>query len=773
MMITDTPLVVPEDLSVVPARDLPATVRDSLGGDFDTGGAVLGRRSSRLNATFVNSAVLRLIAEFHDPTPVVTAVIRHARHTGTSPERVLDECYPALVRLRHLGLLTSADDPDHGPIHQAGEDLGRWKVVDCLQSYEDSDVYTAGDASGELVVCKLGRTPGDTGARCPLRHEAAVLRTLRGRGVTVPELVAFTRDRQRRPLLVMQHIRGRRVDHAAQTMRRADMPRLLKTCARTAGALSAIHAAGMLHGDVHGGNYLLGPDDVVWAIDFPYACPADAPSVRHGVPRLMDPQWARARITGSGEVLNSPAGEQYSMAALLYFLITGTHHYPFVHTERELLESLADGTLRRHSAEEFDPALRETLLVLERGLRRQPDERWPDLAEFSAALTEATDRGSRRIGERTGRLRHRGREHLQAYLSPSASSQSVPPAMASGCAGTASTLWYMSCLTDDPTLLASSVLWTDKALAGDGTMRTAPTSPVRETGTRGSGGAWHGTLGVLGCAVDVSRAFDDRVARAAAARAYLAEHGRHLTPHSPLDLTHGAASCLLMDAHVLDAMPDDEVPSLREAGDRVAGRLGRAVADADSAAGPGLAHGAAGWLLALLAWQAATGRTTAAPGLLDEPLQAVRHAVRERLEGRPGPLGRWCRPGWEASWCNGASGLCLLFLAAAQTLERPDFLQAADDAMRVALDAEPRGLDLCCGYAGRLYALRRLSAATGRDIWRDETERDARAVRDRLPALPDHGFTKGRPGALAALATMSDLFPPFPLVDAPLPPASG
>ncbi|MFE4975382.1 lanthionine synthetase LanC family protein [Kitasatospora sp. NPDC056651] len=767
------PLVVTEDLSVVPARDLSAAVRNSLGSEFDADGAVLGRRNSRLNAVFVNGNVLQLVTEFHDPTPTVTAVIRHAQRTGRSPERILDECYAALVRLRDLGLIRPVGDRAPGPLCGIGDGLLQWRITSCLQSYEDGDVYTATDPSGESVVCKLGREPSRGTLPCDLRHEAAALRLLDGRGVRVPKLVAFTHDREQRPVLVMSRIPGRRVDQEAQVMRRVATPRLLRVCVRTVDTLGAIHAAGMLHGDVHGGNYLLGPDDCVWAIDFPHASTIGRPSVRHGVPRLMDPQWAQARLSGTGDVPDSPASEQYSMAALLHFLITGEHHYPFANTEQELLEHLAAGTVRADFARNVDPVLRETFTVLERGLRREPEERWPNLASFATAFTEAADKGISRIGRRTSGLHHSHREHFQTYLSPSAlSRRPILPTMASGSAGTASALLCASCLTDDPALLAWSVLWADQAVTGDSAGPVAaPESAAREAAAPGRGGAWYGMLGVLGSAVAVSHAIDDRVACAEAARAYLDEHRRQVTPTLPLDLTHGLASCILMNAHVLRALPEDSAAALRELGDRAASRLGQAAVRLPPR--PGLAHGSPGWLLALLAWQAATGRPAQDPGLLGDCLQRVSLALRESLEGPEERLGQWCRPGWESSWCNGATGLCLLLLNGAQTLGRAEFLQAAEAAMLVALRGEPHGHDLCCGSAGRLYVLRRLAEATGQDRWRRQGDTEARAVDEWLPRMPDHGFTKGRAGALAALAVTSESSCTFPLVDAPPPTRPG
>ncbi|MEU9107188.1 lanthionine synthetase LanC family protein [Streptomyces xanthophaeus] len=754
MRLAEGPLVVAADLSIVPADELPATVRESLGTHYDAEGAALGRRASRSNATFVNRDVLALLDEFREPTTVVSAVIHYARRTQQPADLVLEESYQALTKLRRLGLLSAQQETEGaGPILRPGEGMGRWRVVRCLQSYEgeDTDVYLATDAANRTVVCKLARQPDSIELARNIRHEAAALRFLRTYGAPVPEPIETGCDGDGRPVLVMSHVDGTRIDQRAQVLRRTSEHRLLRACSATIDALRRIHAAGALHGDVHGGNYLLTADDTIVAIDFPYASSMRRPAARHGVPRLMDPQWARARLRGETEP-STPEAEQYSMAALIYFLLTGEHHYAPVSTETELLATLADGRLGDRFHTSGGPSLRTVLPVLERALQPEPSQRWPGLPEFSAAFDAAAEKYLAAVSRNSGDRQPTDRPDYTEYLTPAAFTQAPPPSStALGTAGTAVTLLRASSQAEDPTLLAWADLWSDRALEG------VPGHP--------DGGAWHGAIGALGARIAVSHALDDRQTLLETGQEYLREHDRYCTTTAPRDLTHGLASCLLWDAHLLPAV-QAEPTGLLAAGASASALLCGALTRPSRQ--PGLAHGMCGHLLAVLAWHAASGQPLSTPVLVAARLDEIAESFR----GGSGSPEQWCRPGWESSWCNGATGIALLFLTAADALQAPAYVHDAQLALRVALLGEPHGYDLCCGTAGRLYALRRMALATGEGDWRRRADREARDLHEGLTTLKRHGFAKGRAGALAVLGDdvfreSPDAAPGLPLIDAP------
>lgn len=745
MSLIEGPLVVAADAWTILAKDLPAAERQSLGAEYPLDSAVLGRRASRTHSVVVTKPVLDLFEEFRKPTTTALAIARYAARTGQSAEQVLQDSIQVLFRLRQAGLLALEGEVQvHGPVFADGDRLGRWLVRRCLQSYDESDVYLAEDDGGAPVVCKVGRATDNPEIGHALRREAAAMRLLLMRGARVPALIALVTAQGQRPVLTMGYIVGGRVDYRAQELRENSPAELVTICAKTIRALAAIHAQGLLHGDVHGGNYILDEDGQVSTIDLSDVSSVDRPRDRRGVPRLMDPQWASARLAGEPNPANSAAAEQYSMAALVCFLLAGRHHYGTPARVDGLQLALADGRLtdwfeRLSSAE---PA--GVWAVLRRALAVDPADRWSSTEEFAAAFEAAapTYDGLPTPPVLPGIQRVRSR--LSCFAAPPGHPLRAREAsVSSGVAGTAVSLLLASSELQDPVLLAWADLWGQEAAdAGAGV-----------------GGIWHGRLGVLAVRLAISSVFDDRNSRSRALESYLLEHSGYERSGAPLDLTNGLASNVLMDAHLLTLLGD--VPQLREAGSRAAIELTERTAALGP--GPGVAHGPAGHLLALLAWSAATEHPSHDQAAVLDRLTDLSADASQSLGG----ISPWRRTGWEASWCNGASGIALTLLTAAETLGEGTFVSSAEAAMRRALDGQPRGYDLCCGYAGRAYVLARLAQVTGADYWRLRAREDLERLEPAWDAMPRDGLTKGRPGGLGAVLAVETSGLRMPLIDAP------
>jgi serine/threonine-protein kinase len=146
----------------------------------------------------------------------------------------------------------------------------------------------------------------------------------------------------------------------------------------------------------------------------------------------------------------------------------------------------------------------------------------------------------------------------------------------------------------------------------------------------------------------------------------------------------------------------------------------------------GVAHGWAGILYASLRWCRAVGIA------LPESLPAL----LAELAGRAQPWGRGLRWRWVrggdgifsmAGWCNGSAGFVHLWTLAHRVLGEPSHLALAEGAAWNAWEAPGRRGDLCCGLAGRAYALLNLdrhlhgTGAGGNGVWLDR----ARALAER------------------------------------------
>jgi serine/threonine-protein kinase len=103
----------------------------------------------------------------------------------------------------------------------------------------------------------------------------------------------------------------------------------------------------------------------------------------------------------------------------------------------------------------------------------------------------------------------------------------------------------------------------------------------------------------------------------------------------------------------------------------------------------------------------------------------------EDSRGRPDP------GAMSASWCNGAAGLVPLWLAAHDMLGGDRHLARAMASAWTAYEIpHPATADLCCGLAGRAYALAALHRRTADPAWLDR----ARHLADRAMAVEQRDF---------------------------------
>ncbi len=158
-----------------------------------------------------------------------------------------------------------------------------------------------------------------------------------------------------------------------------------------ADAVQAAHDAGIVHRD-------LKPDNVMWdpvtrrvkLLDFGIAAAAD---------QTADQRLTRAGFfvgtllyvapeALSGEMV-TPAADQYSLATIAYFLLSGCHPYTGK-SPREMFTQLLSQPPQPLSAAKdgllVNPAVEAVVM---KGLAKKPEDRYPDVRAFAAALREA------------------------------------------------------------------------------------------------------------------------------------------------------------------------------------------------------------------------------------------------------------------------------------------------------------------------------------------------------------------------------------------------
>jgi eukaryotic-like serine/threonine-protein kinase len=272
------------------------------------------------------------------------------------------------------------------PTNQLETVGGRYRLRERIGHGGMGEVFVAHDARLDReVALKLLRADlaGQPGMRERVLAEARLAARL-----THPNVVAVldTGEEDGRPYVVMERLSGRTL---RDELDRGPMPaeRVRDVGLQVLRALSAAHALGIVHRDVKPGNVLDAGVGTWKVADFGIA------------------KWVHAddTLTGTGELLGSPAyvaperiegtdadhrSDLYSVGVLLYEALSGRK--PFSVTEPiALAERIREGRYEPvdRVLPDADPAISG---VIERAMRRNPDERFRDADEMAAALGDGS-----------------------------------------------------------------------------------------------------------------------------------------------------------------------------------------------------------------------------------------------------------------------------------------------------------------------------------------------------------------------------------------------
>jgi eukaryotic-like serine/threonine-protein kinase len=752
--ITD-PLVLSPDVLLLPVAELSEEVRSRFA--HAEGDVALTHPRARTPSRVLDAQSAELVSDFKAPRTIVDAVIRWSRAHDADPETTLEEAYPLLQGLLDAGFLVPAGAPEAAgilPSLRPGEEIAGWTVRECVRGLEDTEVYLVEAASPPwppspialpspgFAALKIER-PSPAGSLGGLLvREGAILSALAGEGA--PRLLAAGELEGRRWLL-LEWLEGVDANHAAWELRQTgDRSALLGLLRRIAAAYARLHERGAVHGDVHPHNLLIARDGAVRLLDFGYSRLATLPESleapgRGGVAYFYEPEQAAAMREGSQLPSATPAGEQYALAALLYLLAAGAHSRDFSLERAEMLRQVtADPPLS--FAERGAAPWPQLEAVLARALAKTPEERFPSVSALAAALDRIeAPRTAASEWSRPG-----GKVDLETLLAGvlervgeggatyTAGLPSPPTATVNyGAAGIACALYRIALAREEPALLSLADVWAEGAAraARPGAPPEAFYNPALEITqeTVGGASAYHSAAGAHAVRALIAHSLGFRGAQAEAAATFL-EAARRPCPNP--DLTLGRSGLVLTGALLLDTLAPGVEPhaALKTWGDELLEELWAELAARppldDRAERPqlGMAHGWTGYLYAALRWSRASGSPPPA-------------AMTEQLGGRLAALAACARPSgrgvrfkWYATpegaetmpgWCNGSAGLVFLGTLAAQVLGDPTWRVLAERAAWNAWEAPDGSANLCCGLAGRAYALLNLWRHGGGAEWLD------------------------------------------------------
>ncbi len=773
--------VLPADVVLTPVGDLTAEMRrqfSSAEGDF-----ALTRPGLRTQSKIVTGEVAALLREFAEPRTIADAVIGYSRSTGSDPEETLDQAFGFLVRMIEAHFLVSPGTEQALAITASlspGDVVGGQRLRHTVQVLEDVEVYqaTRGDRT---VALKILRAGGGAGSRRALEREELLLRHLDD--TVTPELVECG-VHDGRKYLATEWCDGVPATTAAAELRRepSGSRAVLGLCVSIVRAYAHLHAQGVIHADVHPRNVLVDGTGRVRIIDYGLAItsgdviPGIGDVPRGGVSFYLDPEFAAARLAGLPAPASTQASDQYSIAAMLYFLLTGFHYAEFSAEKQEMRRQIAEDPPRP-----FAPradAWPEAEAVLARALSKQPVRRFVSLTEFADRLEAAASPAiANPADSRTGSA-DAWAEPAQALVDSIVRSLSrdgrlyrdgVPTAptvsVNYGASGLAYALYRLSCLREDPSLLSLADSWATRALRAMGepaAFRNEQLDVVPRV--VGEIALYHTRSGVHAVRALISHAMGDLTSTTTAVQDYIAAAGK---PCTNIDLTLGTASTLVGSSLLLDAvagMPAFDSGPLADFGGGVLARMWQELDEHAPIGQPGrlphlgIAHGWAGLLYATLMWCGTTG-TALPPGTARRLRELALHAEPKgrglRWKIRTDPAGRRA-PNYTSGWCNGSAGQVFLWTEAARQLGDPEYLHLAERAGWNSWEEQHVMDSLCCGLAGVAYGLLCLYRETGNRSWLLKAQETARrALEESALSQFPHSLYKGTAG-VALLAAELD-----------------
>jgi serine/threonine protein kinase len=282
---------------------------------------------------------------------------------------------------------------------------GRYILADKLYSSAKSVLYRATDKKlPQTVVVKilapgLARYPG---YREQFEREARLACTLHhphiNRVLDYGETSLDIGEETNSLFLSMEHMEGGSLARRLADEEMFEVERVAQWLDQIAHGLDYMHGHGVIHGGIKPSSIVFDSMDNPYLTDFAIAVTAQDKANRTviGSPAFLSPeQWA------DGELC--PASDQYSLAVILYMILTGARPFEGQENPEVRKRNLARGPVPAHELAsqsqrpEFPAAVSA---VVQRAMAARHEERYSNATEFArafrTALTEKQPAGRRR-----------------------------------------------------------------------------------------------------------------------------------------------------------------------------------------------------------------------------------------------------------------------------------------------------------------------------------------------------------------------------------------
>ncbi|TMR92205.1 serine/threonine-protein kinase [Nonomuraea basaltis] len=287
---------------------------------------------------------------------------------------------PVMVRAR---LRAPAHRQHHVDLHQRttaptfqrrpGEPewIGHYRVLKSLGRGGQGSVYLAAAPNGVQVAVKVLHDLVDETARARFAREVDAARRVATFSTARVLDVNITGQH---PYIVSEYVEGPSLEQLVRKYGPRDADSLTRLALSTAGALAAIHKAGIVHRDFKPSNVLIGHDGPR-VIDFGIARALDQMTVTSGKMMGTPPYMSPEQLTGEAV---GPASDVFSWAVTIMFAATGRPAFG-----EDTVPAVFNRVLTFHpDLSPLPPALRG---IVGACLNKRPDER-PSASDAMLAI---------------------------------------------------------------------------------------------------------------------------------------------------------------------------------------------------------------------------------------------------------------------------------------------------------------------------------------------------------------------------------------------------
>lgn len=775
--------VLRNDILIQPVSDLPDELATRL--VYDATDFIISTRSGRSTSKLISKEIAEFLEQFKKPIRLVVGVYRFVKDKNIDPNQFLKDAFPILNDLLRNKLLLESNffnTQSREPIYNKSALInGRYEVISCLQNYEDCETYKAKDlSSNELVVVKIANVP--TLGNSLIAKEESFYKEIKSKHI--PAFIDSGQFENRR-FLVIEYFTSVTIREHFNNLELRPFNVFSNSVRAILNVLSAyvdLHSQGFVHGDVHAKNILIDPDSsLVKLVDFGLVESLDSTQedvTRAGVIYYHEPELAQAMLIGQELPRASILGEQYSLAALLYELISGEGYLDFPLEKKRILKAIVED--QPIPITDKMPNIPSKLAsTLQRALSKKPHNRFANLTQFRGALESINTHSFNSFDQIRSHIASASlsNSHEEQIINtilgkytPNDGTDIESLSFAQGTVGMAYYFYSLGIMYDEPEYLSMAYCWSLKSFKKneeDGTLEL-PHQDFIPTSLH------YGIAGVVlvHCLICMQLGAIDEALQISDIYHELPSVD-YFQKEPFYDFNYGEIGMLLGYIYILEnpQLSTDDFRKVKLNATKLFNRLlektNEIMAGQEQQVSfkfSGIAHGWGGLFYVLLKWY--KYKKEIPPLWLKDTLDSlIENQAITSDSLTVWPMRSIDAPGYSTNasnysslWCNGNSGLIYLLCMANDVFGEDHYLQLAITSANYVIENQTiTGFDLCCGLTGSTYAVL--------NLLKHLEQKDPKLVffcckavieiQDNLESLRNLGIVKGRLGPLLLLHQLS------------------